>query len=138
MKMEDLVMDLKTFQPKYDMATFQSDFLSHFVLRLAYCRSESLRRWFLTQECLLFRARFEMEKNSGIQAFFDENQLNYKPVSLFAFSSSISFSLVCTLSLSCFTICLFSLLVLLFCPLVVRCWLSVCLSMDFSLFLASS
>jgi DNA primase large subunit len=32
--------------------------VSHFVLRLAYCRTDELRRWLLTQECALFRYRF--------------------------------------------------------------------------------
>ena len=37
------------------------DHASHFVLRLAYCRTEELRRWFLTHESELFKARFSDE-----------------------------------------------------------------------------
>lgn len=33
------------------------DWISHFVLRLAYCRSEDLRRWFLTYEVALLKYR---------------------------------------------------------------------------------
>ncbi len=35
--------------------------VSHFVLRLAHCRGEELRRWFLAQEGELFAARFREE-----------------------------------------------------------------------------
>ena len=37
------------------------DAVSHFVLRLAYCRTEDLRRWFLQHECELFKSRFRNE-----------------------------------------------------------------------------
>lgn len=34
------------------------DTISHYVLRLAFCHTEDLRRWFLAQECELFSWRF--------------------------------------------------------------------------------
>ena len=35
----------------------QNDNISHFICRLAYCRNEELRKWFLTQETRLFQIR---------------------------------------------------------------------------------
>ena len=35
----------------------QNDNVSHFICRLAYCRNEELRKWFLTQETRLFQIR---------------------------------------------------------------------------------
>lgn len=46
------------------------DRLSHHALRLAYCRTEDLRRWFLTQECELFRHKFT-EQLSDVKACHD-------------------------------------------------------------------
>ncbi|KAI0318632.1 DNA primase large subunit [Amylostereum chailletii] len=37
----------------------RKDHIGHFVLRLAFCRSEELRRRFVKAECMLFRVRFD-------------------------------------------------------------------------------
>ena len=42
------------------------DSISHFVLRLAYCRSEDLRRWVLTQEVALLKYRLNHSKASNV------------------------------------------------------------------------
>jgi DNA primase large subunit len=34
-----------------------NDSISHFICRLAYCRNDELRKWFLTQETRLFNLR---------------------------------------------------------------------------------
>ena len=43
------VEDRKEFQ--------ENDNISHFICRLAYCRNEELRKWFITQETRLFSIR---------------------------------------------------------------------------------
>jgi DNA primase large subunit len=48
------------------------DVASHFILRAAYCRNEDLRRWFLTQECHLFRHRLESLSSRGGGSNHDE------------------------------------------------------------------
>lgn len=65
----------------------RSDIISHFVLQVAYCRSEDLRRWFIQQEVELFRFRFMRERNGStagpdvIASFLDENQLHFTHLS---------------------------------------------------------
>ncbi|XP_046357002.2 DNA primase large subunit-like [Haliotis rufescens] len=56
------------------------DHISHFILRLAYCRSEDLRRWFLQQELDLFRFRFQRETKDSRLSFLKINNLGYKPI----------------------------------------------------------
>ncbi|XP_064606726.1 DNA primase large subunit-like [Liolophura sinensis] len=62
-------------------ADFQRlDHMSHFILRLVYCKSDDLRRWFLQQELDLFRYRFTKERSENIEAFLSANNLDYKPI----------------------------------------------------------
>ena len=74
----------------------RKDAISHFVLRLAFCKkcalccwrgiveltlfSEDLRRWFLSQECTLFKLRFEAESRRDKMEFMKLAGLNYEPV----------------------------------------------------------
>ena len=53
----------------------EKDHLSHYILRLAYCSTEELRRWFITQECDLFRYRAHRAGN--LNEFIAANNLHY-------------------------------------------------------------
>ncbi|XP_029451540.1 DNA primase large subunit isoform X4 [Rhinatrema bivittatum] len=59
----------------------RKDHISHFIVRLAYCQSEDLRRWFIQQEMDLFRFRFGEMKNETIQQFLSYNNLTYQTIS---------------------------------------------------------
>ncbi|KAI9493481.1 DNA primase large subunit Spp2 [Zychaea mexicana] len=58
----------------------RKDHISHFVLRLAYCRSEDLRAWFLRQECALFKFRFEQESLEEKKNFVSSLNLSWSIV----------------------------------------------------------
>ena len=60
------------------------DHISHFIARLAYCRTEELRRWFVTHESDLFRFRWGCIKEDfaeEIQTFLRTCGLNYEAIS---------------------------------------------------------
>ncbi|KAM8953430.1 DNA primase large subunit [Pelodytes ibericus] len=59
----------------------RKDHISHFILRLAYCQSEDLRRWFIQQEMDLFKFRFNMLSKEKIQDFLKLNDLEYIAIS---------------------------------------------------------
>lgn len=56
----------------------RKDYISHFILRLAFARSEDLRRWFITQEVELFRFKFTIFYDK--EKFLKDNNLQYKPI----------------------------------------------------------
>jgi DNA primase large subunit len=56
----------------------QRDQISHFILRLAYCKTEELRRWFLDKEAALFKYRLESSFDSDRQEFMLKNGIQFE------------------------------------------------------------
>ncbi|GAB9467772.1 DNA primase [Globisporangium polare] len=54
------------------------DELSHFFLRMAFCQTEELRRWFLSQESTLFRYRLDKMTREEKLHFMKTNGLSYQ------------------------------------------------------------
>ncbi|XP_048387930.1 DNA primase large subunit [Stegostoma tigrinum] len=57
----------------------RKDHISHFILRLAYCQSEDLRRWFIQQELEVFRFRFNELHDKQLE-FLKHNDLEYQAI----------------------------------------------------------
>ncbi|XP_041803558.1 DNA primase large subunit [Chelmon rostratus] len=60
----------------------RKDHISHYILRLAYCQTEDLRRWFIQQEVDLFRFRFNDLSSKQKLEFLHRNNLQYEAISL--------------------------------------------------------
>ncbi|XP_067120571.1 DNA primase large subunit-like [Centruroides vittatus] len=71
----------------------QKDHISHFILRLAYCRTEQQRRWFINQEVDLFKFRLNNETTDSIKNFLKLNNLDYQPIDSDEKNKIISFLL---------------------------------------------
>lgn len=54
------------------------DIASHFILRLAYCRTVELRSWFIENETQLFRHRLHQLSEDERESFMQRNGLAYK------------------------------------------------------------
>lgn len=64
-----------------DLEARRKDHIAHFILRLAYCRTEELRRWFISRELELFRMRFMAMSSDAVDLFFKINKLCYTNIS---------------------------------------------------------
>jgi DNA primase large subunit len=62
-----------------DEERLRKDQVSHFVLRLAYCRTEDLRRWLLAHECALFKHRLAQLGSKQLVTFMKQQGMTYSP-----------------------------------------------------------
>ncbi|KXZ49386.1 hypothetical protein GPECTOR_21g612 [Gonium pectorale] len=58
----------------------RADLISHYVLRLAYCRTPELRKWFLAAEAELFRLKFGTYSPEEHEQFLAAHAPQYRPV----------------------------------------------------------
>jgi DNA primase large subunit len=66
--------------PEENRKEYQAnDNISHFICRLAYCRNEELRKWFITQETRLFSIRLVEFKPTIIKQLLESKLgINYE------------------------------------------------------------
>ncbi|XP_029847563.2 DNA primase large subunit [Ixodes scapularis] len=62
-------------------AILRKDNISHFILLLAFCQTQDLRRWFISMEIDLFRFRLQNESQAGLQDFFRDSKMDFKAIS---------------------------------------------------------
>lgn len=70
---------LRKHLPLHTQEGIRRDVISHFALRLAYCKPND-RKWFTDQEVALLGHRMR-QKNLDMAAFLQDNRLEYTPIS---------------------------------------------------------
>lgn len=63
------------------VAKREKDRLSHFIILMAYCGSEENRRWFVTQEAVLFKLRYERAAREQVKLCLKFNNIKFEDVS---------------------------------------------------------
>ncbi|KAI8118945.1 DNA primase large subunit [Lucilia cuprina] len=66
---------------EFELQARRRDYISHFILRLVYCRTMELKRWFLAREMELFKYKFSTMTPAEIKHFLELHKLNYTPLS---------------------------------------------------------
>jgi len=56
------------------------DHLSHYILRLAYCRSEESRKWMISLEVDYFRFKYARESKHASERFMESHNMSYNPM----------------------------------------------------------
>jgi DNA primase large subunit len=72
---------LNKYLPMRTAEDREKDELSHFILRMAFCHTEELRRWFLSHESMLFKYRLDKATREDKMNFMKTNGLFYDQVS---------------------------------------------------------
>ena len=72
---------VEQYLPLRTVDDMRKDNISHFVLRLAFCRKQEDRNWLCQQETALFKYRFENETMKEVDAFMRLHQLHFEQVS---------------------------------------------------------
>ncbi|EIW85012.1 DNA primase, large subunit [Coniophora puteana RWD-64-598 SS2] len=79
-KKYDLWLSSNTARSQFIDLERKKDHLSHFVLRLAFCRSEELRRRFVKAETTLFRVRYEKDDTKELTQFLSSQDFGWEKV----------------------------------------------------------
>ncbi|KAL2743463.1 DNA primase large subunit-like [Vespula maculifrons] len=64
-----------------DLQARRKDNISHYILRLAYCKDKDQAKWFINQEIQLFKIRFSSLDKEGVDQFLAMHKLDCKHIS---------------------------------------------------------